>query len=128
MKPAGPESFLHAFAECVASGDLARIVGLFEESASLVEDDGEILRGHAQIREALAPFLEAEGERRYEIRQLIPIGDDLAVVYNDWRARLPDGAGTDLPLAGAGLQVLRRSADGRWRIVFDEPHGAPDED
>lgn len=128
MKPSSPQSCLRAFADCIARGDLENILGLFEESASLVEDDGMVWRGHAQIRDVLAPFLQAEGERRYEIRQLIPIGDDLAVVYNGWRATLPDGTGTDVPLEGAGVQLLRRSADGRWRIAFDEPHGVPDED
>jgi ketosteroid isomerase-like protein len=48
-------------------------------------------------------------------------GDDVAVLYNDWRARVqgPDGP---VEITGRALEVVRRLADGSWRFVIDDPY------
>jgi len=49
------------------------------------------------------------------------VGDDVAVLYNDWsmRAAAPDG--TPIELAGKATEIVRRQRDGAWRFAFDDP-------
>jgi uncharacterized protein (TIGR02246 family) len=118
----GPEACARAFADAVSRGDLERVVSLFDVAATFVEEDGSLLTGREAIRAVLAPFLSTAGKRSMEILRVIPIGADLAVVYHEWRVALPEGRDSAVPHAGAGVQILRRHAGGKWWVVFDDPN------
>lgn len=119
--PESPDACARAFADGISRGDLERVLALFDEAATFVEDDGNVLTGREAIRAVIAPFLSPAGTRRMEILRVFPIGTDLAVVYNEWRLALPESQGSVVPHAGAGLQILRRRASGEWRVVCDDP-------
>ncbi len=116
-----PERVDELFAERLNGGDLAGLVALYEPGASLVMQEGPIATGHAAIREGLAGFLAMKPQIRMRVVQTVRVGDDLAVLYDDWRmaASAPDGAAIEL--SGKALEIVRRQPDGSWRFILDDP-------
>jgi ketosteroid isomerase-like protein len=55
------------------------------------------------------------------ILKVVRVGDDLAVLYNDWTmaAKAPDG--NPFEMTGKAVEVVRRQPDGSWRFVLDDP-------
>lgn len=51
------------------------------------------------------------------------IKDDIATHFAPWTmtGQAPDG--TDIKQSGLSVSVLRKQEDGKWLIVFDNPHG-----
>jgi ketosteroid isomerase-like protein len=47
---------------------------------------------------------------------------DVAATYNDWTgtARGPDGTETDF--SGKAIEICRRTPDGTWRFIIDDPY------
>jgi ketosteroid isomerase-like protein len=56
-----------------------------------------------------------------DIKRVVPLGDDLAVVYNDWTFAGKRADGSAVHAAGKALEIMRRQPDGTWRIFFDDP-------
>ena len=57
-----------------------------------------------------------------EKNETIQVGE-LALFCSQWTfsGKAPDG--TPVAMAGKSADILRRQADGRWRIVLDNPWG-----
>ncbi len=116
MAARSPEDVDRLFGEYVNTGNLDALVGLYEPGAALAFVPGAApLVGTAAIREGLAGFLAAKPRIEMHVVKVIHAGDDLAILYNDWRQTAPE------PLAGKALEVVRRQADGTWRFVVDDP-------
>jgi uncharacterized protein (TIGR02246 family) len=116
-----PQECDELFARYVGEGNADALVGLYEKDASLVAPDGSIARGTEAIRTAMARLASARATLTVDIKRVVPVGDDLAAVYNDWRftGKKPDGS--PIESAGKALEVVRRQRDGTWLILFDDP-------
>lgn len=124
MQQDTPEIATRRFAACVGRGDLQGAGEIFEESATVISDEGVVVTGREAICGILAAFVASRPALDVRIDRVIHFADDLAVVYNQWlfRGLEPDGAVT--PNAGASFTVLRRHPDGLWRLAFsDVDHG-----
>ena len=121
MIPLTAEDCDNLFERHINAGDLDALVGLYEPGASLVNQDGSIATGPSAIREALSGFVAMKPTIRMNIVKTVRVGDDVAVLYNDWtmRAAAPDG--TPIELAGKATEIVRRQRDGAWRFAFDDP-------
>jgi uncharacterized protein (TIGR02246 family) len=106
------------FEERINAGDLDGLVALYEPNATFVPQDGEALHGTAAIREALAGFVAMQPKLKMNVTRVIPIGSDLAMLYNDW-SMVAGGRAA----AGKAIELMRRQADGTWRFVLDAPFG-----
>ena len=56
-----------------------------------------------------------------EVVKVVRAGDDLAIVYNDWRMSAKRADGTPIERGGQALEVVRRQPDGAWRFALDDP-------
>ena len=56
-------------------------------------------------------------------RVLVDLGENLAVLYNDWHATVTQERGKSETLRGCAVEVVRRQPDGRWLFVIDDPDG-----
>jgi len=116
-----PEACDRLFGEHVNTGDLDALMTLYEPTCSLVRRDGGVARGHVEIRAVLGRLVGMQAKMSTEIVKVVQAGEDLALVYNDWRmsARGPDGH--PIEAAGKAIEVVRRQPDGTWRFILDDP-------
>src|SRR5262252_2248919 len=119
----GPIDTVNELVQAINRADLERAVAAYESDAVLVVQPGRLVRGSAQLREALAGFTALGAVLRSEAQQLIEAGD-LALYIGRWSLSGTDPAGNPVAMAGESTDVLRRQRDGRWLIALDNPWGA----
>jgi uncharacterized protein (TIGR02246 family) len=118
-----PEDCDVLFGEHVNAGDLEALLALYEPTCALVQGDGGILVGHEAIRAyftrlfAMAPHIDIK------VVKVVPAGDGLAMVYNDWRLTAKGPDGQPINRAGRAMEVVRRQPDGTWCFAADDPLG-----
>ena len=122
MIPRTPEECDALFAHHMNADDLDALVGLYEPGATLIPAPGETAVGQAAIREALAGLVAARTRITMHVVRVLRAGDDLAALYNDWRATLIGPDGQQLEVAGKAIEVVRRQPDGTWRFAIDDPY------
>lgn len=103
--------------------DLERAVAAYESGAVLVVRPGQLARGPAQIREALAGFIALKAVLRSEAQQWIE-ANDIALYVGRWALRGTDPAGKAVAMGGESTDILRRQPNGLWLIALDNPWGA----
>jgi uncharacterized protein (TIGR02246 family) len=110
------------FAECVQSRDLEGLVALYEPDARLLQHDGSVANGRAEIRRVLSSLIRTPTTIDMGLATVVESGD-LALVYNDWhwKSVAADGAATES--SGKAIEILRRQPDGGWLFVLDDPFG-----
>jgi uncharacterized protein (TIGR02246 family) len=113
-----PEECDHMFEERINAGDLDGLVALYESDATFVPQEGDALHGTAAIRAALAGFVAMKPTLKMKITRVIPVGKDLAMIYNDWTMTAGGQNGS-----GKAIELMRRQADGTWRFALDAPFG-----
>jgi uncharacterized protein (TIGR02246 family) len=109
--------------EAINRGELERAVSLYEKDAVLIAQPGQIARGSAEVRNALAGFIALKATLRSEAQQVVEAGD-LALYVGRWSLRGTDPAGKPVATGGESSDILRRQKDGRWLIALDNPWGA----
>lgn len=117
-----PEDFAAAFAATFNRGDLDEIVAGYTEDAVLNPGGANVMRGHAEIRMALANFLAPRLPMTVTPGTHIVSGDTALVTF-DWviEGKAPDGQ--QILMQGSAVDVLRRGPDGYWRQLLDLPFG-----
>jgi uncharacterized protein (TIGR02246 family) len=116
-----PEGVIRGFAERLNQGDVEGALELYEPEATFVAEPGTTVSGRESIREALVRFAALKPTLTGEI-QGVRKGADVALVLNRWHL---DGQGREGPIemSGTSADVLRRQADGTWRVLIDDPWG-----
>jgi len=120
MEALKPEDADRLFAERVHAGDLEGVLKLYEPGATLVMPEGDVT-GAVALRGTLSQVLAAQLRLQTNVTKIIRVGEDLAVLYNEWSGSMigPDGQRT--AQAGKATEVVRRQADGTWRFIVDDP-------
>ena len=105
---ARPEDLGRLFVERANNGDVEGLVELYEPTAVLAFQPGQVIAGHEAIREAYAKLLAGRPAFTGEPQP--------ALTNGDWAltsTRLPDG--------GVTAEVAHRQPDGTWRWLIDQP-------
>ena len=110
------------FEEHVNAGEVEAVVAMYEEGGSLVRHDGGVATGHAAIRGVITRLVAVQPTLRNDVVRVIQDGEDLALVYNDWRMAAKGRDGKPIERAGKAIEVVRRQADGTWRFAIDDPY------
>lgn len=115
-----PESLMQTYVAHVHAGELDSLVGLYEADAVFVPEPGVILTTQEEIRAALAAMLSLAPTMVVDPGEVLVAGD-VALVQNDWSmtGTAPDGA--TVTHGGRSADVVRRQADGTWRVLIDRP-------
>jgi uncharacterized protein (TIGR02246 family) len=119
---ATPEQVLASIVAGINSGDLEKLMPLYESEAAFATEPGTLAHGAAGIGEALNGFIAMNGTLDIQVTRVLEVGD-LALVIGVWSF---DGTGPDgepVHLAARNADVLRRQTDGTWRFVIDNPWG-----
>jgi uncharacterized protein (TIGR02246 family) len=118
-----PASTVARLAEAINRGDLDGAVALYEKDAVMVVQPGQLARGAAELRNALAGFIALKPTLRMEAERVLEAGD-LALYLGRWSLRGTDPSGRPVAMSGESSDILRRQNDGRWLIALDNPWGA----
>lgn len=103
-------------------GDIEGVMESYEPGATVVFEPGApitdpaVLRGMFQGAFTLNPRFEYGGHEVY-------VTGDIAVHFAPWTMTGTAPDGTAVVNSGLSVAVLRRQEDGRWLILFDNPHG-----
>lgn len=122
MKMIGPLDAVAQFVDAMNQGDLETALSFYEPRASFVVEPGAVVIGTMAIREALAEMLALKPILSTEAQQVMETGD-LALYCSRWNLRGTDPMGNTVQLNGCSADILRRHANGNWRIVLDNPWG-----
>lgn len=115
-----PEEIHALIAAAVSEGDVDAFVALHEADATtVVPTDGRQVRGHEEIRVAVAPVFALRPNARIEVLGKLE-GSGLALTHARVELTAAD-AEPPLAFTGRGTIVSRRQPDGTWRIVLDNP-------
>jgi uncharacterized protein (TIGR02246 family) len=122
VRAASPQGVIERFAEHLNHGDLEALASLYEHDAAFVPEPGVTLQGLDAIREALERFLALKPTISGEIESVVETGG-VALVVNRWRLQGTGPKGDPVEMSGVSADVIRRQADGSWRVLIDDPWG-----
>ena len=116
-----PHDFLATFFAGFNAGDLDGTTGLYERTGVFVAQPQMTAEGHDAVRAALTQFFAMRPQLTANANRII-IAGDVALSLTKWTL---NGKGPDGPIemTGTATDVLRRQADGSWRVAIDNPWG-----
>jgi uncharacterized protein (TIGR02246 family) len=117
-----PDEMNGAFAEAVSSGDVERVLALYEPDALLAPRPGERASGLDEIRAALDALLALRGTMTSRIVWCMQVGE-LALLQGEWQLSGTAPDGSPVELSSRTAEVVRRQADGSWLYVIDHAFG-----
>ena len=117
-----PEELDVLFAQAVNAGDIEAVIKLYEPTASLMMQPGQVVSGTKAVREALSGFLAMKPRMTLEARTLAEAGG-IALTTSKWVLEGTGPDGTPMKMEGQSAEVARRQPDGTWLFVIDNPRG-----
>jgi uncharacterized protein (TIGR02246 family) len=122
MKADSPEHVIELFTEALNGGNVDGAMALYEPAATFAPQPGEEVKGHEAIRAELDLFIALKPRMQGEITKVLTAGD-VALVMNRWQLEGTTLNGAPVEMRGHSADVLRRTPDGDWRILIDDPWG-----
>jgi uncharacterized protein (TIGR02246 family) len=122
MDAQGPKETVNQLIEALNEGNLEAALALYEPQATMVEEPGKLVTGKAALRKALEGFIALRPTIRSLKRAIVETGD-LAQYCGEWTLAGTDPAGKPVNMSGKSSDVLRKQANGTWKIVVDNPWG-----
>jgi uncharacterized protein (TIGR02246 family) len=112
-----------AMTEAFQAGDIAGVMETYEARPLVMFEPGVAITDRAQIQQRFTGFAAAKPVFTYSGHEVVVQGDT-AVHIAPWTmvATGPDGA--QISDNGLSVAVLKRQADGGWKMIIDNPHGA----
>jgi uncharacterized protein (TIGR02246 family) len=122
--PTTPTEVVGTLSRLMSDGDVEGALSLYEpEAVFQPAPDAPAVTGRPSIREALLRFVALRPTLTGDIVKMHQTGDT-ALVVNRWTLVGTQPDGEPVEMTGISTDVLRRDADGRWRIAVDDPWGA----
>ena len=103
-------------------GDLDALLSFYEEEAVVGFEPGRVIQGRAALRPVFERVFRLAPQARCLHSEVLQSGD-LALYLSHWELSAPGVDGGEVRRRGIATSVLRRNAEGRWRLVLDNPWG-----
>jgi uncharacterized protein (TIGR02246 family) len=120
---ASPLETIELLDEAFNRGDLEAILDFYEEGATVVLEPGRLATGKSELQRSYEWILSnIKGVARQEKTHVIETGD-IALFTSKWSYSGTTSDGTPVSRESYASVVLRKHADGNWRIVVDNSWG-----
>ncbi|MCM3271664.1 YybH family protein [Paenibacillus elgii] len=118
-----PEDMNAAFAEAYNSGDIDKMLALYEPDGILVNPNGGQDKGIEQIRKTLEDLLRLQGNMISKNIYCIPF-ENIALLRAHFILQTEGTDGNPMQILGHTSEIVRKQQDGSWLYIVDHPHGA----
>jgi ketosteroid isomerase-like protein len=104
--------------------DFARVMASYEIQATVVFEPDAPISDRQQIEQMFNGMAMVNPVFDYLAGHEVIVNGDIALHIAPWKmtGRTPDGQ--DIAQSGLSIAILRKQADGSWKMVIDNPHGA----
>lgn len=102
--------------------DIASVMATYEDHATVVFEPGAPVSDHAVLEQMFAGMAAANPAFVYAGHDVIVSGD-IAMHIAPWEMTATTPDGQTIAQSGLSVAVLRKQADGGWKMVIDNPHG-----
>ncbi len=103
------------------TGDVATVMSMYDTSGIMVPEPGKTVTGKNKWEEAIKGILSIKGKMTIKTVYCLQAGD-VAVGRSEWN--ITDG--NEVKIAAKGIELMKKQADGSWKIVVDHAFGAED--
>lgn len=117
-----PAAFPRAFDAALNTGDLERIVALYDEQAVLHVQSGEIHSGTAAVRAELQQLIAAKASIANTLRHVFRRGDT-ALIIVDYVLNLTAPDESRMIVNGTATNVIQEAPGKGWRMIISNPQG-----
>ena len=119
-----PEECDQLLFKTIDTGDLDAALELYEPDAVFVVAPGQVVTGHAAIREVLRGMLAAGGVGNIEgVTSVVSTDGSVAFTRTKGSATHAGPDGKPVTVEFHSVEVVRKQPDGTWRIAIDDPSG-----
>jgi len=117
-----PAEVVDQLIDALNRGNLEAALALYEPQATMVAAPGRLATGKEALRTALEGFIALRPTIR-SVKQAVVETGDLAQFCAEWTLAGPDPTGKPVTMGGRSSDVLRKQANGTWKIAIDNPWG-----
>ena len=122
-RPSSPEDVPAHFDLAFNRSDVDAVLEVFDDAATMRMTNGQVIENdRPQLRAGLTHLLSMRPQIRNEVRRVVRC-DDVALVLIDWAVTVRDPEGKEHVDHGVATQVMKRQADGTWRLKISNPLG-----
>jgi uncharacterized protein (TIGR02246 family) len=120
-----PEECDKLLFEVIETGDIDAALALYEPDATFVVGPKTVVSGHAAIREVLKGMIAGNATGQLEAVTVVESADgSLAFTRAEGTSTGPGPDGESVTTRFHSIEVVRKQADGTWRIAIDDPSAA----
>jgi ketosteroid isomerase-like protein len=117
--PKQPEDVHARLADAYNTGDVNIVMAMYDLNGVLVPEPGKAISGQAQFEDAIKGILSIIGKMEIKTIYCLVAGD-LALGRSEWS--ISENGTTKI--SAKGIEVMKKQADGNWKLVFDHAFGA----
>jgi len=118
-----PADVYPVYLKAFSAGDIDATVACYESQACFISKSGRAAHGTFELRKLYRAMFSYKPHLKLEVRKIIQAGDDLALVIVEWAWKAVLASGEIEALSGTATDVVRKQADGTWKLAIDNPYG-----
>ena len=123
MSGQNPAEVYSTYLKAFNAGNVDATLACYEPQACFMSRSGRAAYGAAELREVFRLTFVNKPYMKFNVRKVIPAGEDLALVVLEWRSKSVAADGEVKLWSGMATDIVRRQPDGEWKIVLDNPYG-----
>lgn len=103
-------------------GDIGGVMASYEPDATVVFEPGAPIKDPAVLQQMFQGAFTLNPRFEYAGHEVFVQGD-IAIHFAPWSMTGKSPDGMDVTNSGLSVAILRKQSDGRWLMIFDNPHG-----